>query len=155
MRQVPKSKRSSTKSSVTMKRIHIERFQKQDFATLLNNEQHLSTQTLLFVTSLGYVSWSVLDVTWHPKSSYYLIANVQCSLISTLKFWPNCKLTCPCCWWNMVPWQTRGMGQWGHPRSFNKFADLSPGHLGWLAQQNCSRSTGSSPGSHLSGLPVE
>lgn len=62
-RQVPKSKRSSTKYSVTMIRIHMETFQEQDFATQLKNEQHLATQTLLFLVSLVYLNWSVLEVT--------------------------------------------------------------------------------------------
>lgn len=41
----------------------METFQEQDFATQLKNEQHLATQTLLFLVSLVYLNWSVLEVT--------------------------------------------------------------------------------------------
>lgn len=41
----------------------METFQEQDFATQLKNEKHLATQTLLFLVSLVYLNWSVLEVT--------------------------------------------------------------------------------------------
>lgn len=54
-----------------------------------------------------------------------------------------------------MKWQTRGRGRWGHPKSFNKFADPVSRHLGQSAQPGCFGSAGCSPCSQLSGLPVE
>lgn len=76
-----------------------------------------SNTPLCYIFGVSQLVSDQLEVTWHPKSSDYLTAKVQCLLISTLKFHPNFKLTCSCCWWNVIPWQTRGMDDGGTQRA--------------------------------------